>query len=152
MTDAYYRGTLWSYHVVDFSYFSPSAPYNDVIIICIDLVLPMGWVESPKFFCVFSETLTDLANTLIDMDLPVPAYGAISDLPSTGMGLTHTYRSLTHIYCYMDDVICAVQCGTELQQQVFDSIVRAIKWLLPSLPGEAKYSASVKKLLTGEGD
>ena len=36
--------------------------------------------------------------------------------------------------------------------QVFDSTVRALKWLPPSLPVEAKDSVLVKKLLAGEGD
>ena len=42
--------------------------------------------------------------------------------------------------------------GEERQHRVFDSTVRALKWLFPSLPGEAKDSVSVKKLLAGEGD
>ena len=68
--------------------------------ICINLVLPMGWVDSPKFFCAFSETLTDVANALVDADLPVPAYGAISALPATEppppphFGKPHSYRLL----------------------------------------------------------
>ena len=53
-------------------------------MICIDLVLPMGWVDSPKFFCAFSETLIDLANTLVNVDHPVMSYGAISEIPATG--------------------------------------------------------------------
>ena len=51
----------------------------------------------------------------------------------------------------MYDVIAAVQGGAERQHQVFDSTVRALKWLSPSLPGEAKDSVSVKKLYAGEG-
>ena len=68
----------------------------------------MGWVDSPKFFCAFSETLIDVANALVDSELPVPAYGAISEIPSTGPGPPHTPESLTHIDCYMDDVISVV--------------------------------------------
>ena len=112
----------------------------------------MGWVDSPKFFCAFSETLTDVANALVDVDLPVPAYGAISALPATEPPPPHTSASLAHIDCYMDDVIVVVQGGAERQHRVFDSTVRALKWLFFSLPGEAKDSVSVKKLLAGEGD
>ena len=100
-----------------------------------------------------SETLTDVANALVDADLPVPAYGAISALPATEPAPPpHTSASLTHIYCYMDDVIAVVQGGAERQHRVFDSTVCALKWLFPSLPGEAKDLVSVKKLLAGEGD
>ena len=42
--------------------------------------------------------------------------------------------------------------GAERQHRVFDSTVRALKWLFPLIPGEAKDSVSVKKLLAGEGD
>ena len=49
-----------------FTYVIPSAPYDNNIIICIDLVLLMGWVDPPKFFCALLETLTDVVNTLVD--------------------------------------------------------------------------------------
>ena len=42
--------------------------------------------------------------------------------------------------------------GAERQPRVFDSTVRALKWLPPSLSREAKDSVSVKKILAGEGD
>ena len=66
----------------------------------------MVWVDSPKFFCV-----TGVVNALVDADLPIPAYGAISALPATETGHPHNPESLTHIYCYMDDVISVVQGG-----------------------------------------
>ena len=59
----------------------------------------MVWVDSPKFFCALSETLTYVANAMVGADLPVPAYGAISVLPSTEPGPPHTLESLTHIDC-----------------------------------------------------
>ena len=52
----------------------------------------------------------------------------------------------------MDDVISTMQGGPERQHRVFDSTVRALKWIPPSLPGESKYLASVKKILVEEGD
>ena len=44
-----------------------------------------------------------------------------------------------------------VQGGADRQHRVFNSIVRALKWIFPSLPGEAKDSVLVKKLLAREG-
>ena len=93
----------------------------------------------------------DVSNALVDTDIPVQAYGTISNLQSMGMGSPHTHRSLTHIDCYMDGVIYTVQGEPEQKHQVFCSTVRAIKWLFPSLPVEAKNLVSVKKLLVGEG-
>ena len=111
----------------------------------------MGWVDSPKFFCAFLETLIDVANTLVDTDLKVPSYGAIFKIPETGPGPPHTSEILTHIYFYIYDVISAVQGGPEFQHRVFDGTVRALKWLFPSFPVELKDSVSVKKIITGEG-
>ena len=98
----------------------------------------MGWVESSKFLCDFLETLTDVDTTMVDTDLPVLSYGAIFDLLSTGMGPPHTWRILTHIDCYMDDVISAVQVGPEQQHRVFDITVHAINWLSPHFQGKPK--------------
>ena len=110
----------------------------------------MGWVESSKFFCNFSETLTVVANALIHTLILVPGYGAIAKIPEIETCLPHTLDGLTHIECYMDDAITAVQ-GTKQQRQVFDGTARALKWLFPYLPGETKDSESTKKLLAGGG-
>ena len=48
-TDAYKRGTLQPAHVGAFAYIIPSAADKYYIIICINLVLTMGWVDSPIF-------------------------------------------------------------------------------------------------------
>ena len=101
---------------------------------------------------MFSETLTDVANALVDTDPSVPSYSAISEIPATGMGSPHTPESLTHVDLYMDYVISAVQGAPDHQDQVFDGTVCSLKWLFPSLPGELKDLVSVKKLVAGEGD
>ena len=53
--------------------------------------------------------------TPVDTDLPVPSYGAISEIPGTVPVPPHTPESLTHINCYMDDVISEVKGGPYLQ-------------------------------------
>ena len=50
VADAYHRGILKPSQVGAFAYVVPSVPEGDDILICIDLVLPMGWVNSPKVF------------------------------------------------------------------------------------------------------
>ena len=50
-----------------------------------------------QVFCSFSETLIDVANAPVNMDLPVPSYGAISEIPETGPDPPHTPEILTHI-------------------------------------------------------
>ena len=152
VTDMYYYGTLQPSQMGVFAYVVPSAPDDDVIIICIDLVLPMRWVVSPKFSCALSETLTDGANNLFDADLPVPAYGAVSAIQVTDPPPPIPRRA-SPIYTVIW-MTASPRCkvGSERQHRVFDSTVRALKWIFPSLPGEAKDSVSVKKLLAGEGD
>ena len=78
------------------------------MIICIDLVLQMVWVDSPKYVYVFLEILTDVANALMHISIPVPAYGAILAIQETGPFPPHTMDILAHINCYMNDVITAV--------------------------------------------
>ena len=70
-------------------------------------------MESPKFFCALLEKLTDVVNALVHTSILVQGYRAITNIPETGPVLTHTLYNLTHIDCYMDDAITAVQGGLE---------------------------------------
>ena len=109
VTDVYHRGTIKLLQVGAFVYVIPSAPEDEGHITCIDLVLTIGWADSPEFLCAFSKILIDVANALVDTDLLVPSYCAISEIPATGPGPRHTLESLTHIYFYIDDFISEVQ-------------------------------------------
>ena len=51
VTDAYHRGTFRPAQVGSYAYIFPASIKENCLIICIDLVLPMGWVDSPKYFC-----------------------------------------------------------------------------------------------------
>ena len=132
VTDAYHRRTIKPSQVGESEYVVPSAPGDKECIICIDLVLRMGWVDPPKLFCAFLETLTGVENSLVYTDLPVPSYGIISEIPSTGPVPPYTLESLTHIDCYMNDVISTVQGDLDHQPQVFDGTVRALWCLFPN--------------------
>ena len=81
VTDAYHSGTLRPSQVGAFAYIIPLSLGDDDIIILINLVLPMGWVDSPNILLAFSETLTDFANALVDTELPVLSLGAIAKNP-----------------------------------------------------------------------
>ena len=112
----------------------------------------MGWVDSSKLFCAFLETLADLTNTLLDTELPVLSYVTITKIPITRPPYTPHTREYHHIDCYIYDIISAVQGRTKRQQRIFDGTVCALNELFPSLPGYSKDSASVKKILAGEGN
>ena len=67
-----------------FAYVVPFSLDDNCIIIFIDLVLPMGLVNSSKLFCDFSEKLVDAVNALVDTELPVLAYGTLAKILTTG--------------------------------------------------------------------
>ena len=50
VTDAYHRGTVKPAQAGAFAYVISSAPGDDGIYICTDMVLLMGWVDSPQLF------------------------------------------------------------------------------------------------------
>ena len=75
ISDAFHRCFLRPADVGVFSYVVPPLPYDTDIYLCVDCVLPMGWVSSPPFFCSASKTTADLANAYLSYDcLPTPEY------------------------------------------------------------------------------
>ena len=62
-------------------------------------------------------------NSLTHAALLVPGYGTISNIPEIGTGPPHTLDRITHIDCYMNNVITEVQDGSKQKHQVFDGTV-----------------------------
>ena len=60
ISDAFHRCPLRATHIGAFTYVVPPLPSDTTILLCIDLVLPMGWVNSPDMFCAASETVADI--------------------------------------------------------------------------------------------
>ena len=48
--------------IVNLTYLVLPLLADPTVILCIDLVLPMGWVKLPDFFCSESKTVADNAN------------------------------------------------------------------------------------------
>ena len=80
ISDAFHRCPIRPEDVGAFSYVVPPLPSDPHPLLCIDLVLPMGWVNSPDLFCASSETVTDLANKAFRSDLDPAPY-----LPTAGL-------------------------------------------------------------------
>ena len=75
ISDGFRRCVLCPADVVAFSYVVTPLPSYTDIYLCVDFVLPMGWVSSSPFFCTASKTAADLANAyLADDCLPTPEY------------------------------------------------------------------------------
>ena len=56
----FHRCPLRDAHIGAFTYVVLPLPSNTTILLCIDLVLPMRWVNSPDMFCAASETVADM--------------------------------------------------------------------------------------------
>ena len=65
ISDAFHRCPLRAAHIGAFTYVVPPLPCETTILLCTDLVLPMGWVNSPDMFCAASETVADMENWYI---------------------------------------------------------------------------------------
>ena len=65
ISDAFCRCVLRLSDVGAFSYVVPPLPSDTAIYMCVELVLPMGWVSSHLFFCAASNMASDLANTYL---------------------------------------------------------------------------------------
>ena len=61
IADGFYRIRVSTSHMPTLAVAFPSAP-GEPPLVAIPLVLPMGWVSSPPFFCAATETAADIAN------------------------------------------------------------------------------------------
>ena len=59
---AFHRYLLRPADIGAFTYVVPPPPTETSTLLCIDLVLPMGWVNSTDIFCAASQTVADVAN------------------------------------------------------------------------------------------
>ena len=61
LSDSFYRVRLRVQDAPMLGVAFPVAP-GEPLLMAIPLVLPMGWTESPPYFCTTTETIVDLAN------------------------------------------------------------------------------------------
>ena len=61
LSDGFYRVRLRAQDAPMLGVAFPVAP-GEPLLTAIPLVLPMGWTESPPYFCTTTETIVDLAN------------------------------------------------------------------------------------------
>jgi hypothetical protein len=62
LSDGFYRVPLAPSHIPALGVAFPYLPHEQPLV-ALPLVLPMGWVSSPPYFCALTETAADLANT-----------------------------------------------------------------------------------------
>ena len=153
ISDDFHRCVLIPANVGAFSYVVPPIPPDTDIYMCVDLVLPMGWVSSPPFFCAASKTAADLANAYLTYDrLPTLEYG-----PTLGNYSTIAYPPasagrLKEMDVYMDNLNCLAQGSPDQHRRVTEMVLQGIKDIFPSLLFNLKDSFSLKKAQKGDGN
>ena len=153
ISDAFHRCNICPEDVGAFSYIVLPIPSDLEPLLCIDLVLPMGWVNSPDLFCATSETVTDVANIAFRSDLQTqppypPTAGLYQPFPSPSAGSNR----FQYADVYMDDINCLTQGDEQQQQRVTEIVLRTLKLVYPTVNGELKDSISLKKAKEGDGD
>lgn len=83
LADGFYRVPLASSHLPTLGVAFPNLP-GEPALVALPLVLPMGWVASPPYFCAVTETVADLANHLLASPprLPPHPLSFAADYPS----------------------------------------------------------------------
>ena len=105
-------------------------------------------MNSPKFFCDTSETVTNNANNYaLDPTSTFVVYPPTAMVYKTSYGATTSPNRLQYVDVYMDDILCDAQGDPTIQHRVYDPTIRSLKEISPSLPGEAKDFAILKKSL-----
>ena len=92
LSDSFYHVCL---HVQDASMLGvafPMAP-GELVLTAVPLVLPMGWTESPPYFCTTTETIVDLANLYSHIAWDPPSHSL--EVPSATEALWDGHLTIT---------------------------------------------------------
>lgn len=141
------------------------------LLVAFPLALPMGWVESPPYFTVLTETACDRANDLLrtrtDKRLnQVHRLEAVASTPPADAEpfVAHARRLPPTIHAqgrapvakvdvYVDDFLLMAQTASQRRQVLratlagIDEVLRPVS---PSDPSHRKEPASLKKMLKGD--
>ena len=140
ISDAFHRCLLRLGDIGAFTYVVPQLPTDISTLLCIDLVLPMGWVTSLDMFCAASETVDDVANGyLLNPTSAFTIYLPTSLTYSLDPSPTASSTRLQYVDVYMDDLNCTTQGDVGQLQWASKLTIRAVKSIFPSLLDEVKY-------------
>ena len=119
ITNASHRCPLRAAHIGAFTCVVPPLPSDTTILLCIDLVLPMGWVNSPDMFCSASETVADMANGyILYLTSPFQIYPPTANKYTTAPAPTASSARLQCTEVYKDDLLSATEGDMNQQQRV----------------------------------
>ena len=97
----------------------PPIPSNTSRLLYIELVITMGWVNSPDFFFSTSGTSADNANAyVLDLTSPFMIYPQKDEAYHTSAAPQVYHNHLKYIDVYMGNLLCAVQGEVTQKQRV----------------------------------
>ena len=99
IADGFYRIWVSASHLPTLAVAFPSAP-GEPPLVALPLVLPMGWVSSPPFFCAVTETAADIANQHLAIPHLHPTPHPLrftADAPSNFQPVSRFPLSLPHV-------------------------------------------------------
>ena len=137
-------------------------------LVAFPLVLPMGWTESPPYFCVATETVADLANQKLEQGLTLPSHRlelraeAMSKEDDTDPTFhasvaprDYAAEPVTKVDVYLNDIIGIAQGASKARKRVTRAILHSLDEVIrPLEDGDSKFRTepcSLKKLDKGDG-
>ena len=166
IADGFYRVWLKASDIPKLAILFPSREGEEQLV-GLPLTLPMGWKESPPYFCSTTETAADLANNALSRNRDFPAHrlDKISEStsdntdpvkqPAPAPSNTPHYRKPIRYWdVYVDDFIGLVQGNRWRRRQVkralFHSLDQVLRQLSPGDNTHRQEPASIKKMLKGD--
>ncbi len=91
IADGFYRLLVASSHIPALGVVFPHLPGEEPLV-AFPLVLPMGWVSSPPYFCALTETAADIANSHLCNPTWMPAKHPLSDMADAAIAFQPVSR------------------------------------------------------------
>jgi hypothetical protein len=169
LADGYYRIPLNPTQAMRLACILPKTTSEEHLI-AIPLVLPMGWTESPPYFCAATETIVDITNASFINAPKHPPHRleryinfkengtpTIPTLPTPDHWCKQRYNTpIANTDVYIDDIIGLYQPDSMPAKQfirhIFHNIDRVFRPLDQKDPATRTEPISTKKLLKGDGD
>lgn len=138
----------------NFAYVLPQ-PVGEPIQLVIPTSLQMGWIESPPYFCMASETGRDMASDCVETplgSLPKHKFEYYSLGNTNALGILEQALGDSFCYVYVDDFISLIiPKSCEKVTHVARTILHGIHDIFPAKPKEYDDPISSKKLQKGDG-
>ena len=167
LSDGFYRVALNDSAIAKLAVALPRFPGEEQLL-ALPLVLPMGWAESPPFFCAVTETVADLANQWPASSHPLPhPLEEVSQTPPPDDAATPAApcapappvlrpftKPVRHTDVFVDDFILSCQGSSTARlahlRRLLHSIDAVFRPVDDQDPPHRKHVPSMKKFLQGD--